>query len=237
MQFSDSSTNLGLVQDVLFRTNTDVNQYPLKDITRYVNEAYNRVANIILKSEGTMQWDDPNHTTIAPKSIDLVSGTASYDVFAAAPTALVDWLTIERVDMLDANGLGVQLSPLDRRNIVGAISEYKKTAGTPNEFDFYGKGITLYPKPNYDKTNGLVVYLDRAPSYFASTDTTKTPGFATTFHSYLSMYAAHQWNIIKKGEMSLQPLLDRMEKEIGAFYSKRSKYAVPVLKRAWNTFK
>lgn len=222
---------------MLFRTNTDINQFPLKDITRYTNEAYNRVADIIIRSEGKMQWDDTNHTAIAPKSINLVANTASYDIFEAAPTALVDWLTVERVDILDSNDIGNSLTPIDRRNISGAISEYMKTAGQPAEFDIYGKQITLYPKPNYSKTAGLVVYFDRAPSYFASTDTTKVPGFAVIFHSYLSMYAAHQWNIVKKNDASLQPLLDRMEKEIGKFYSKRSKYDIPVLRRMFSNWK
>lgn len=95
----------------------------------------------------------------------------------------------------------------------------------------------MYPASSYDSSGGAKIYFNRAPSYFASTDTTKRPGFATIFHDYLSLYAANQWNVTKKNDFSLQPILDKKELEIGKFYSKRNKVESPRLSRAYDSFK
>lgn len=234
--FSDSTTNLGLVQDVLFRTNTDVNQFPLKDITRYINEAYSRVANIIIQADGRMQWDDKNHTDQPIATFDLVANQLSYEIFVAAPTALQDWLMLDRFEIKDSAGSWILLNQIDKRNKLQALAEYQKTSGTPNEFDLSGSEIYLYPPTSYSSTGGGKIYFNRAPSYFASTDTTKVPGFATIFHPYLSIYASHQWNGIKKSDYSLQPIVEKMEKEIAKYYSKRNKSEVPKLARAYRTY-
>lgn len=237
MVFSDSSTNLGLVQDVLFRTNTDVNQFPLKDITRYINEAYSRVASIIIKSDGRMQWDDTNHTDQPIATFDLVSGQDSYEIFVAAPTALQDWLMIDKVQVKDsASGNWIQLTQIDKRTVNEPLDELFETDGIPQYYDFNGSELYLYPATNYASSAGARIYFNRAPSYFASTDTTKVPGFATIFHPYLSQYAALQWNSIKKNDLSLQPLIDRLEKDIAQFYMKRNKSEVPTLARAYRTY-
>lgn len=237
MVFNDSTNNLGLVQDTLFRTNTNVNEFPLKDITRYINEGYNRVAFTILQADGRMQWDDTNHSDQPISVTDLVANQATYEIFVAAPTALQDWLMIDRVEIKDESGQWTLLNPIDRHDIPVAIDEFMDVAQTPEYFDFNGSELKLYPAPSYNSTGGMKIYFNRAPSYFASTDTTKRPGFATIFHSYLPIYAANQWNVIKKNDFSLQPLLDKMEVEIGRFYSKRNKVETPRLERAYDNFK
>lgn len=236
MVFSDSSTMLGLVQDTLFRTNTNVNEFPLKDITRYINEGYSRVAFIILQADGRMQWDDTNHTDQPISVFDLVASQAYYEIFVAAPAAIQDWLMIDRVTIKDSNGNWKDLTPIDRKDIP-APDEFMDTAGAPSYYDFNGSELLLYPATNYASSGGAKIYFNRAPSYFASTDTTKRPGFATIFHDYLSLYATQQWNITKKGDYGLQPLLDKKELEIAKFYSKRNKLEVPRLSRAVERFK
>ncbi len=241
--FSDSSTNLGLVQDVLFRTNTDVNQFPLKDITRYLNEAYSRVANIIIQADGRMQWDDANHSDMPIATFDLVASQTSYEIFSSAPSALQDWLMIDRFEIKDANGNWYKLNQMDKRNTKIAMSEYMSEPSTPIEYDLNGTSIWFYPPTDYNSTNGGKIYFNRAPSYFASTDTTKRPGFATIFHPFLSIYAAHQWNKIKKGDNSLQGDVeeyigtkDKPGGSIGKYYQKRNKSEVPKLRRAYQTY-
>lgn len=231
MVFSDTSNLNGVIEDITFRTNASTTDFPLKTRTMYVNEAYGRVANIIIRADGRMQWDDTNHTDQPIYDCDLVSGQTDYNVFSEAPSALQDWLTIERVEGLDEAGNGVLLRPIDKRDIPESMAEYRKTAGQIDEYDFNGTNLLLYPAPNYSKTNGLTIYFHRAPSYFVSTDTTKRPGFASIFHPYLSIYASYVWNSVKKNDWSLKPILDQMEKEIGEFYSRRPKYEVPRISR------
>ena len=236
MDFYKTSDKSGLVDDVLFRTNTTTTEFPLTHITRYINEGYSRVANIIIQADGRMQWDDINHTDQPVSQTDIVENTVDYNVFQSAPSALQDWLTIDKVEMLDSNGYGMEILPIDKKDLT-TYEEETRTPSTPYKYDFNGTSILLYPKPNYSYTKGLVIYFHRAPSYFASTDTTKRPGFATIFHPYLSIYASHQWNSIKKNDFNLQPQLDKIEREIGLFYSKRPKYEVPKLTRAKENYK
>lgn len=238
MEFYESTTKTGLVDDVLYRTGTNIAEFPLVHITRYLNEGYSRVAYIIINADGRMQWDDANHTNQPIATTSLVANQEDYNVFSATPSALQDWLQIERVEALSEAGEGILLRPIDKNDIRGeAMTEYNETPGTPDKYDFNGTSIILKPASSYDKESGVKIYFNRAPSYFASTDTTKRPGFATIFHPYLSMYATNQWNIIKRNDFSLQAIIDRTEKEIGLFYSKRPKYEVARLTRANKSWK
>lgn len=210
-------------EDINFRTGTDTGTFKLIDRNRYINEGYSRVASIIIKSDGRMQWDDSNHTNAPVAVTDLVASQKKYNILAAAPDALKDWLCIERLEIDDASGNGLALDMIDHKDFDGiAESEYKKDASIPDCFDFHGTEVLLYPPPNYNATSGLRVYFKRAPSYFAVSDTSKRPGFASIFHPYLSIYASHQWNLSKKKDGTLQALLDRMEQEIATFYSRRA---------------
>lgn len=221
MIYSGSSGD-SLIEDITFRTGVDTTQFLLVDRNRYINEAYSRVASIIIQSDGRMQWDDPNHTDAPVAQTNIVSGQQKYNIFSSAPSALQDWLYIERIEIVDSSSNGYQLEPLDEKDLGGiALSEYKKTAAIPEEFDFNGTEISLYPPANYNATLGMTMYFKRSPSYFSVADTTKRPGFATIFHPYLSIYTAHQWNSLKKKDFSLQNELARLEAEIGKFYSRR----------------
>lgn len=238
MQFNDATNSLGIVQDVLFRTNTNINEFPLKDITRYANDAYSRVCFAIITADGRMQWDDANHTDSPYSVANLVANQKDYGVFVAAPTALQDWLMIDYLEIKDSSGNWTEIQPINRSDIKGqAIDKFMDVASTPTCYDFNGTQVLLFPATNYNSTGGLKMYFNRAPSYFASTDTTKRPGFATIFHQYIPMYVAHQWNIISKNDFSMQPMLDKMEMEIGKFYSRRDKVEVPRLSRAFDSFK
>ena len=196
-----------------------------------MNEAYSRAAYLIIQSDGRMQWDDANHTNQPVAYANLVEDQQDYNVFDSAPTALQDWLQIQRVEILDEDGNAVLLKPIDFNEVGEAMTEYEETSGDPEEFNFNGTSLFLYPAPDYDKTAGLIIYFNRAPSYFVSTDTTKKPGFATLLHPYLSIYAAHQWKMIKLNDYSLQPLIEKWEQEISYFYSKRPRYEVPTISR------
>ena len=235
----NGSAGDSLIEDISFRTNTDLNQFPLKDRNRYINEAYSRIAYVILKADGRMAWDDPNHTDQPIATTDLVKGQRDYNIFSSTPSALQDWLAVKRIDIFDAGGTGVQLQPMDENDYKGvAESEVDKSPSLPYMFDFNGSIVKLYPAPDYDYTNGMTFWFDRAPSYFSITDTTKRPGFDTRFHQYLSIYAANQWNGMKKKDWSLQTMLNQMELEIGNVYSvQRNKTEVNKLSRLNKPFK
>lgn len=235
MQFYDSSNNTGIVDDILFKTNTNTTEYPLKDITRHVNIGYSKVAAVIIKADGRMRWDDTNHTNFPISTFDLVSGQEDYAIFTTAPTALQDWLEVIRLDIKDSNGNWFQLRPFNEKDLNGiAFNDYESTDGQPHSFTMIGTSAFLKPAPNYNSDEGGQFMFNRAPSYFASTDTTKVPGFAVLFHPILSLWGqlgwyekCKDWNTADRIKQSIQ----LMEKDIADFYMKRSKFEKPHLAR------
>lgn len=243
MDFLNITTKAGIINQIekttgLGDAGISGDDTRLKQFTGDVNNAYSRVANIILTVDGRMQFDDPNHTNAPTADADLVDGQKKYEVFEAVPTALQDWIQVEKVDILDEDDNGVNLKPIDIQDIGNAESEFQDTDGTPRYFDFNGSELKLYPSPNYDKTDGLTIFFKRAPSYFASTDTTKVPGFATLFHELLVLWPSYWWGVAKglgyvnnvRNEITL------LERELSAFYSQRSKYEKKRITRKRQSF-
>jgi hypothetical protein len=231
-QFNDTTNLTGLIQDcedILDMTSGNISGTAalLKRFTKDINEGYGIVAEIIARADGRMKWDDPNHSNLPTATFNLVSGQTQYSIFSSAPTALQDWLIVERVEILDTNDNGVLLTPVDRRNTDVDWDEFNETNGTPVYYDIKGDSLFLKPATNYAKTNGGTIYFEREPSFFAYTDTTKRPGFATRFHCFLSKYASRKyaqskemWNTVK----TLDNDLNVLEKRIADFYKNRAKF-------------
>jgi len=240
MIFSDTSNNLGIIQDITSLTGVDTTNYATKDRTRNINNWYMKVINWIISADGRWQFDDSNQTNQPTAYTDLVADQQDYLLLAALPDTDQDWLRIARVDILDEAGNGDTLYPIDIADITGAEAEYRDVAGTPKQYDIIGNSIFLYPKPSYNKTAGLVVFFQRAPLVFASTDTTKKPGFASIFHNVLSLGAAYDW-FISTGELTkadrMKADINEMKIDIMNYYSKRPKYEKPMLRRAYQSFR
>ncbi|NOQ68473.1 hypothetical protein GQ568_03465 [Patescibacteria group bacterium] len=244
MEFSNTTTKTGALQQIEKLTGLGDgvitgNATYLKQFTGDVNNAYSRVANIILRVDGRMQWDDPNHSNAPASDADLISGQKKYEVFEALPTALQDWLQVEKVEILSEDDLGLSLKPIDILDIVDAESEFRDVNGTPEYFDFDGAEVKLYPSPDYAKTDGLTIFFKRSPSYFASTDTTKVPGFATLYHELLPLWASYWWGVSKGlGYVrNVRAEITVLETELKKFYTRRPKFERLILEPEEVSFK
>jgi hypothetical protein len=231
MVYSDTSTKLGLVQDCemnVFGNYGDIsgNANRLYDFTARMNRSLDKVASKIMAVDGRWQWDDSNYTDFPIGQTDLVNGQADY-------TMSVDFLVIEKVQILDSEDNLVTLQPLD---ITDPISQQyldaaaTVTDSTPIYYDKKGSSLVLYPTVNYSKTNGLIVHHKRPPSYFAHTDTTKIPGIPSIFHRYVSLDASLDYAISHSMPVKndLAVLVQTMEVQIEEHYQKRSKDEVRV---------
>jgi hypothetical protein len=221
MQFNPGSS-AGIVDEIDFLVNTTTNTYPLADKTRNINRWLDVVVSDILQAGNRWQWDDTNFTTIPRATTNLVSGQEQYSFDS-------NWLTVERIDIKNADGEWINLKPIDQRDIQGAYDEFESTDGTPEYFDIDGENIFLFPNPNYNSTNGMKVFFQRKPDYFTTADTTQEPGFAAPYHRLLSLGAAYdfalshalpQTNLIKAE-------LEKMRGELQAHYASRNKYERP----------
>lgn len=224
MVFSDTSTYLGIVQDIdyiLFGSSTATSPYAIADKTRNINNAYDKVVSLILQADGRWEWDDNNKTDLPIGTTSLVADQQDYEMSAAT------FLKILKVEIKDSSGNWKVLSPISLNDkTTQSITDYKSTAGTPQEYDKLGNSIFLYPKPSYASSGGLKIFYQRNVTYFSATDTTEVPGFAEPFHRILSYGAALDYAIANSMQSKiniLKPLMAELETGLIKFYSTRGR--------------
>ncbi len=224
MQFSSTSDNAGIVEEIDFLIDTDLNSYPLTQKARNVNRYLDEVISLILQSDGRWEFDDNNYTNLPIATTSLVNEQQDYSISGGT------FLKILRVEVKDINGNYYLLTPISEKDIQNqAMTEFQETAGMPKYYDKLGNSLFLYPKPssaNTTLTAGLKVYFQRLPSYFVSTDTTKTPGFNPLYHRILSVGAALDYAIANGMNSKIKiltPLLQKLEDGLISFYTQRIK--------------
>ncbi len=224
MTFNDVSTGTGVCQEIDDICQSDTNSYPLKSKARRVNAALDRFFTLAFQADGKWSYDDPNWNTVPIQSINLVSGTQSYDL----STFVSEILNICRIEAKDSTGNNYLLRRLDRGKLDAsgiALTNYSTTASTPYEYDLVGKYTYLYPKPNYNSTNGLTIYLERNKSALLYTDTTKVLPVPSLFVQYIARYASLPYLIefqkAQKNDIAAQIQLD--EDAIIDYFNSREK--------------
>lgn len=226
MTFNDTtSVKNGLIQDcemTLFSEYGDIsnNTSRLQDFTVRLNRAYDKVSTLIMSADGKWQWDDTNYTDLPIGSTALVANQRDY-------TMDVEYLDILKVAILDSAGNKKELYPYGLNDNVGELelSDLPVTTGIPHSYRKTGRSFMLYPVPNYSYAGGLIVYYQRKPSYFVSSDTTKSAGIPIHFHRLLALEACLDYAISKglanKNDLAVQ--VREMEEAIVDHYSKRAK--------------
>ncbi len=208
------------MEDITFLLgNVDTTQYVLKDRARNINERYRAVWGWIFEVYGGWIFDDSNQTDLPQATTTLTSGTAVYSV----PTGA---LAIQGIEAKDSAGNWSVLQPIttEQINESQAVDEFSETNGIPRYYRLVGETIELFPAPNYTQAASLKVYFNRDISVFASTDTTKTPGFAAPFHRALSVGAALDFamaNSMNEKISTLSQMWVDFERRIKNFYSER----------------
>lgn len=222
MQFSDTSNNTGIVQEIDDICQSDANSYPLKAKARRANAALDRFFTLAFQADGRWSFDDLNQTTAPLESINLVSGTEKY----ALDTFSSEIINVLRVEILDSDGNGRTLERFNPSAISWeSLTQFNSVAGQPEQYNLFGKYIYLYPKPDYNSTNGLSLYFERNKSAFVYTDTTKAPGIPSLFHMYICRLASLPYLIEfqkpQKNDVAQQVEMD--EKAILDHFSNREK--------------
>lgn len=240
MQFSDTSTQQGIIEDITFLTGMDTTQYATAQRTRNVNRWYQNVLNEILKADAAWEFDDTDKTDLPVLTTALVANQSDYELpksLTTNPTTLQGGSTaggilqIHAVEVMNANGVYEPLKQTDIRDIQSkgiAITEYKKTPGMPSEYDIRGNTLFLKCPPasgSVTLSAGLKIYITREGYAFLASDTTKEPGFAEQFHRILSFGAALDWFIAKAPNKAanMKTLIDGMMTDLRAFYGARNR--------------
>lgn len=226
IQFSDATNVNGLVELLARATGTQsatTSSYPLKQKTVDINSALDYFFYLAKKYTNKQKVDDTGNTTEPKYTQNLASGTQSYTFTTDSGSNKIN--AIDRVEILRADGSSKRLTQLNRESVDVGLGSYKSTAGEPEEYEIVGKIVNLYPKPNYNSTNGLILYTERDGVYFTSTDTAVYAGIPNNFHDYLWIRPAYIWASLKKLPQAkdLLNLKTEMENAIADHYSRINK--------------
>lgn len=208
MVFSDTTNKNGIIQTCEFYcglgdAGISGNATLLKQFTNLVNIANSRVWHLLFKNNGGWKYDDSNNTDLPQASQDLSNGVSKY----ALPTGA---LQVDRVEVKDVNGDYQKLAPLTLEQITEGLDEFQSTDGLPRYYRLVGSTIELFPgvlSTAVTTTNGLKVYFGRGSTTFASTDTTKTPGFASEYHDMVPVKSSLEWLKVNKPNSGTLTLL------------------------------
>ena len=209
-----------IVSSVYFKTKTNSSSFVAADMLILINNAYNRVASLILQADGRWQWEDDNNSDLP---IATTTVTASQQDYSIAVTHL----KLLRVE-LKGNGATyfTKLDPIDTSD--GEYIIDNVTTGPPQFYDIIGNSIFLYPIPNYTQSASLKLYFQRGPAEFTSAEVstgTKKPGFNSLYHDLIPLWVAYDY-AVTNGLPSAQGFMQeiqRKEIQIVQDYSRRNK--------------
>lgn len=229
--FSDTTTKAGIVQLIDANCKSNNVSYPIAEKTRDVNIAVDEVFGMIFRVGGTWQFDDANHTDYPTITTNIASGVRDYPFTSDENGNLI--LDIYRVQVADSTGLFYDLEPQDVSggNASSNYTDGSNTTGLPNSYDKLANAIFLDPIPNYNRSNGLKVYINREGSYFTSSDTTKKAGFAGLFHEYLALRPSYYFAVRNSlpNVNKLKEAMEEMKVSIMDYYKAREKDVQKVL--------
>jgi hypothetical protein len=232
--FSDTTNKDGLIQkieDALGFNDGDItNDSTLfAKFTGKINSTLDEIFSMALLTCG---WnvDDFNHTHDPIIFTNLVSGQRDYHFTTDEEGSII--LNIYKVMVKDSSGVFNEIIPVDQQSDAPtSIIDGKNQTGTPTTYDKTGNGIFLDLIPNYSSALGLKIFIDREPTYFTTSDTTKVAGIDSLCHDYLYLKPAYEW-ARDKGLQNAERLyrdLFKAEQKIERRYGTREKDVRPRL--------
>jgi hypothetical protein len=236
LAYSDTTNKDGIIQRIeqelgLGDTYISGDSTRLALWTGSINLALDKALHIIFGADGKWQFDDSNHSKNPFIFTDLTISQRHYNFSSDEQSNLI--LDIHSVYVkTSATNPYYLLNPVDLQS--GGDTTFTDgldTNGWPCEYDKTGNGIILDLTPTATVTNGLKIFINREGSYFATSDTTKVPGFAGLYHEYLVLDPAYRYaranNLVNKE--TLKRDLMELEKDIVEYYSRRTRDERPMI--------
>jgi len=189
--FSDTTTNLGIVQQVRNFMRVDSTQWPTSRIVNSINNYHDTVTGYAIGADKRFQWDDTNHTKLPIGTTNLVSGQSDYSFLLDEQNNPI--ITLTRIDIINNDGVTYrQLELFDQSETDEALQQLYTGNAQSEYYDKIADNIIrLYPTPSVSITAGIKFYFQRTGSYFAATDTTKSPGVSPLLHRGYVIAAAY----------------------------------------------
>jgi hypothetical protein len=215
---------LDLIQRLTNTQNTTTSSYPVAAKCVDVNMALNNY--FILANSASGNWrpaDDTNQTDYPIIYGDIVSGQQDYSF--STDEAGNQILDIYKVRILNSNGIDWTTLEQINQDTITDDQLSTVTGSTPQQYYLTANGIFLVQKPNYASTDGLEVWINRSPTYFTTSDTTKKAGLPWVHHEYLALRPSYFYCLAKglPQANNYKITLDAMELAIKKYWRDRNK--------------
>jgi hypothetical protein len=158
------------------------------------NLAFDDFISIAIPASGMWEFDDSGHDDYPIIKTAIVSGQRDYTFVADGSGNLI--LDIYKVAILPGATAATyqEIEPIDEINeSYGSILMENTTTGTPYRYGKLANGIFFDPIAGYSVASGLKIYVNREPSYFTTSDTTKKPGVPGNLHKYFYLKPAAEY--------------------------------------------
>lgn len=205
--FSDTSTNLGMLQQVRSMARVDANQWATYNVVNSLNNYRDKVTGYAIGADSRFRWDDTNHTELPEGKRDLTVNVTDYSFLTDEQGNTI--LTLIKVELFD----GTYYTPLAAVDDSYEDDTFGQVSGTPSAYKKIADNIIrLDTIPTETITDGLRFTFQRTSSYYAATDTTKTSGFAPILDRGFVIAGVYDC-ALTLGLPNLQPLSVEMQKE------------------------
>lgn len=232
--FSNTTTKAGILQRIEQELGFP-DGYITNDTTRLaqwtasVNLALDSVWDIIFDIAYGWQPDDINHTDYPIQFFNLISGQRDYSFTTDEDGNLI--IDILKLAVKGSDGIFREIPTVDQQtrqtnnNDVSSFIDGRNTSGVPTRYDKTATGIFLDPIPNYNSSQGAKIFIQREGSYFATTDTTKKPGFSGLYHEYCVLNPVYRYARVNGivAKETLKRDLAEMEEKISNGYGRRDR--------------
>ena len=158
----------------------------MKQFTAKANNAVSRIWAAIFQAYGGWIYDDSNQSDLPQAYTNIVAGQRRYALPSYA-------LSIQRVEVTDAGGLVRRIDPLPLERVAVGLAEFLNSNGPPQYYRAADGELEIFPASAVNVTDGMELFFDRDSVAFVSTDTTKTPGFASPFHYLVGVGASMEY--------------------------------------------
>ena len=237
--YNTTDTYKSIVHETWSLCDASITTYPLADVIRRINAAYEELVGLIINADGTLEFDDTNFTDLPRGTGTLVEGQQTYS-FA------LDYLQITAIEIKNSEGKWYKLKPKDKEEygemspdqFWGVDGSGNPNKGAPEVFDQLGDTLFLYPAPTSTAvtlTAGIRIWFKRKIDIFTTADTTQEPALPSTHHVMLAYMAAIpycmgnkkdrvSWLEKKVGSSDrTSPVYGGMAKSLMAHYAHREK--------------
>lgn len=205
MQYSNTTTKDGLLQDCEFWTGlgdgTITGSATLKALfTNRLNREYDSVNAFLKRKSKLSSHDDYNYLSQDFSTFQFSSAGNSFQFLTTEDGETIT--DIVGISIQESSG-AVKYVPLQKLTVDNAkalqiMSPDTDNTGVPTGYIERNNTVFFDVIPSFSGTAKL--FFKRAPSYFVSTDTTKTPGFDADYHPVLSKRASLAWLLVNKAE-------------------------------------